>query len=397
MPEILSFGDYGRKKWNNPIPYYWRWFKELDFMVKTFVVFAILFVIATPSIVAYYFLFYTKANVEPIVLQGSGITRDASGQWKTTTLDGLSVRLYSPLIRQLTPTNTPSPTEAVTITPAKVQNTIESTTPSSSSTPNTIFLPASPPIATSSVLGENDSNREYTLGFKLSTSTPDVSQLQMQSYSEGIIVPISFADKSPGLKIVYVEFYGENGENMTTQAIILYVPQENTPPPSLAPSPTPLAFVTIQPTITQTTTVPLPTPTPNSTISDDITELLDEAVTQAPTPIPTPAGLLQYVPPVDNPINKTVSNFLQQFFASPTPAAPVPPMSTPPPIQISLTEDINHNGCININDFNNWLYAVTSHTAAPDTTPDINGDGVVNLLDFNKWYQKMASGQQICP
>lgn len=88
---------------------------------------------------------------------------------------------------------------------------------------------------------------------------------------------------------------------------------------------------------------------------------------------------------------------------SPTPTrTPTPrPTSTPTPIQYN-SADVDHNGHVNVYDFDYWKYAfITPSSKQPNGTykysngvqiwPDINKDGQVNFLDYNLWYKAMQN------
>lgn len=63
---------------------------------------------------------------------------------------------------------------------------------------------------------------------------------------------------------------------------------------------------------------------------------------------------------------------------------------------IYLAEDVDKNGCISLEDFNQWKTAYLGNTIPSTSKPDINNDGTVTLLDFNLWFKKMKTGQNIC-
>jgi len=74
-------------------------------------------------------------------------------------------------------------------------------------------------------------------------------------------------------------------------------------------------------------------------------------------------------------------------------------VSTPTPTTtIPTSADVNKNGCTDINDFNDWLYAY-QHNGIPSSAtfmPDLNGDGKVDLLDYNIWYKVTTAGTNVC-
>lgn len=77
---------------------------------------------------------------------------------------------------------------------------------------------------------------------------------------------------------------------------------------------------------------------------------------------------------------------------------PSPIVTTPITPGVDLSADIDVNGCIDIRDFNEWVYTM-QHNGTPRQTsfrPDVNGDSQVNILDFNGWFNAMRSGQNLC-
>ncbi len=63
---------------------------------------------------------------------------------------------------------------------------------------------------------------------------------------------------------------------------------------------------------------------------------------------------------------------------------------TPTPTGTLLPEDIDHDGCVGLLDFNVWYKAIKG-TLVTNTSPDINKDGIVDLVDFNLWFKGMKS------
>lgn len=92
----------------------------------------------------------------------------------------------------------------------------------------------------------------------------------------------------------------------------------------------------------------------------------------------------------------------------PTPTIPPPPTGTPfptatptripSPTLIPLAADIDHDGCVGINDFNAWIQAFQTGVTRAGTSPDVNRDGTINILDFNLWFSAMLSlpSQRLC-
>lgn len=78
---------------------------------------------------------------------------------------------------------------------------------------------------------------------------------------------------------------------------------------------------------------------------------------------------------------------------SPTEVPSVTPMPTgisPTNIPSQLPEDINHDGCVGVLDFNAWFQAVKGNPRI-GTQPDINQDGSVDIVDFNVWFRAMKN------
>lgn len=79
---------------------------------------------------------------------------------------------------------------------------------------------------------------------------------------------------------------------------------------------------------------------------------------------------------------------------SPSPIPSPTPLPSPTPIPTStptfLSEDIDHDGCVGILDFNAWFQAVKG-TPRSGTNPDINQDGSVDIVDFNLWFIAMKN------
>lgn len=58
--------------------------------------------------------------------------------------------------------------------------------------------------------------------------------------------------------------------------------------------------------------------------------------------------------------------------------------------------DIDHNGCVDIADFQIWSRAFQGLSVPPSTSPDVNSDGRINILDFNVWYKAVRDMAQPC-
>ncbi len=79
------------------------------------------------------------------------------------------------------------------------------------------------------------------------------------------------------------------------------------------------------------------------------------------------------------------------------------PCRNSPPMTVSPTptvpgfepEDINHDNCINIMDFNHWFTAALGNPFS-NSYPDINKDGKVDIVDFNYWFMAIQAGKKSC-
>lgn len=91
----------------------------------------------------------------------------------------------------------------------------------------------------------------YTKSFKISDSAGKVDSAPVQQYtSDGMVVPITFADQNPGKKFVFVEFIGSGGEKERATASITYTPPATvSPSPSSKPSQPPTSPQTPIPTV----------------------------------------------------------------------------------------------------------------------------------------------------
>lgn len=88
---------------------------------------------------------------------------------------------------------------------------------------------------------------------------------------------------------------------------------------------------------------------------------------------------------------------------SPPITAPVslPPTEIPTPVLTGASvapfgEDIDKNGCLDIQDFSSWYAAMKAGAATPGTDPDVNNDNKTDTLDFNLWYGAMQRGERPC-
>lgn len=75
---------------------------------------------------------------------------------------------------------------------------------------------------------------------------------------------------------------------------------------------------------------------------------------------------------------------------SPTQTQPSPTSSISPTGTLIVDEDIDHDGCIGLLDFNAWFKAIKG-TPQANTTPDVNHDGSVDIVDFNLWFIAMKN------
>ncbi len=77
---------------------------------------------------------------------------------------------------------------------------------------------------------------------------------------------------------------------------------------------------------------------------------------------------------------------------TPTRVIPTSTSTQPTPTGTSglIPEDIDHDGCVGLLDFNAWFKAIKG-TPVPNTNPDVNNDGAIDILDFNLWFRAMKN------